>query len=87
MEKYLNILGWIAVAITLYMEVSYFYRVVSNDDYYGFGYPSILSLMNNMLWVGHGFFKNKKDWPLIIANGFVIVMVLVQLVYSIVGGF
>jgi len=37
--------------------------------------------------VGHGFFKNKKDWPLIIANGFVIVMVLVQLVYSIVGGF
>ncbi len=87
MEKYLNILGWIAVAITLYMEASYFYRVVSNDDYYGFGYPSILSLMNNMLWVGHGLFKNKKDWPLIIANGFVIVMVLVELVYSIVGGF
>ena len=56
MEKYLSILGWIAVAITLYMEVSYFYRVVSNDDYYRFGYPSILSLMNNMLWVGHGFF-------------------------------
>lgn len=27
MEKYLSILGWIAVAITLYMEVSYFYRV------------------------------------------------------------
>ena len=60
---------------------------ISDDDYYGFGYPSILSLMNNMLWVGHGFFKNKKDWPLIIANGFVIVMVLVELVYSIVGGF
>ena len=87
MEKYLSILGWIAVAITLYMEVSYFYRVVSDDDYYGFCYPSILSLMNNMLWVGHGFFKNKKDWPLIIANGFVIVMVLVELVYSIVRGF
>ena len=34
MEKYLSILGWIAVAITLYMEVSYFYRVVSDDDYY-----------------------------------------------------
>ena len=42
MEKYLNILGWIAVAITLYMEISYFYRVVSDDDYYGFSYPSIL---------------------------------------------
>ena len=27
MEKYLNTLGWMAVAITLYMEVSYFYRV------------------------------------------------------------
>ena len=87
MEKYLNTLGWMAVAITLYMEVSYFYQVISDYDYYGFGYPSIFSLMNNMLWVGHGFFKNKKDWPLIIANGFVIVMVLVQLVYSIVGGF
>ena len=87
MEKYLNILGWIAVAITLYMEISYFSRVVSGDDYYGFSYPSILSLMNNMLWVGHGLFKNKKDWPLIIANGFVIVMVLVEIVYSIVRGF
>ena len=83
MEKYLNILGWIAVAITLYMEVSYFYRVVSDDDYYGFGYPSILSLMNNMLWVGHGFFKNKKDWPLIIANTSGIIIILLLFIYFI----
>ena len=89
MEKYLSILGWMAVAITLYMEVSYFDQVISDDGSCGvrFHFDTILFLMNNMLWVGHGFFKNKKDWPLIIANGFVIVMVLVQLVYSIVGGF
>ena len=89
MEKYLNILGWIAVAITLYMEVSYFYQVVSDYGSFGFlfHFHTVLSLMNNMLWLGHGFLKPKKDWPLIIANGFVIVMVLVQLVYSIMGGF
>ena len=89
MEKYLSILGWMAVAITLYMEVSYFYQVISDYGSFGFRFhfDTILFLMNNMLWVGHGFFKNKKDWPLIIANGFVIVMVLVQLVYSLVGGF
>ena len=78
-----------AVAITLYMEVSYFYQVISDYGSFGFRFhfDTILLLMNNMLWVGHGFFKNKKDWPLIIANGVVSVMVLVQLVYSIVGGF
>jgi len=70
MEKYLNILGWIAVAITLYMEVSYFYQVVSDYGSFGFRFHfhTVLSLMNNMLWVGHGFLKPKKDWPIIVAN-------------------
>ena len=89
MEKYLSILGWMAVVVTLYIKGYYFYQVVSDYGYYGFRFHfhTVLSLMNNMLWVGDGFLKPKKDWPLIVANGFVIVMVLVELVYSIVGGF
>jgi len=56
MEKYLNTLGWMAVAITLYMEVSYFYQVISDYGSFGFRFhfDTILFLMNNMLWVGHG---------------------------------
>ena len=51
-SKWLKILGWVATCTAMLMYISYFPQIVSNL----------------ILWVSYGFFREKKDWPIIVAN-------------------
>ena len=79
MERIFSILTWLASAITMYINVSYFFCIVGRGLYFDYGLESFmlpLIFINNILWIGYGFTKPKKDWPLIIANTSEIIIIL-----------
>ncbi len=86
MEKHFNTLGWMAAAVVILTEVILIYWMIS-DNYEFISLLQIIVFIGNILWVGYGFSKPQKDWPLIVANGFLIVIAFGKFVYSIVGGF
>ena len=69
MEKFLNILGWIATGTAMLMYVSYIPQITSNlQGVKGDFLQPLVAGINCTLWVGYGFLKSKKDWPIIVAN-------------------
>ena len=69
MEKFLNILGWIATGTAMLMYVSYIPQIASNlQGMKGDFLQPFVAGINCTLWVGYGFLKSKKDWPIIVAN-------------------
>ena len=81
MEKYLNTLGWRAAAVVIFAKSSSILN-------YNLGFSYILIFISNILWLGYGFYKPKKDWPLIIANGFAVVITLMEfIIYYLFMGF
>ena len=69
MEKFLNILGWIATGTAMLMYVSYIPQITSNlQGMKGDFLQPFVAGINCTLWVGYGFLKSKKDWPIIVAN-------------------
>ena len=69
MEKFLNILGWIATGTAMLMYVSYIPQITSNlQGMKGDFLQPFVAGINCTLWVGYGFLKPKKDWPIIVAN-------------------
>lgn len=69
MEKFLNILGWIATGTAMLMYVSYIPQITSNlQGMKGDFLQPLVAGINCTLWVGYGFLKPKKDWPIIVAN-------------------
>ena len=69
MEKFLNILGWVATGTAMLMYVSYIPQITSNlQGIKGDFLQPFVAGINCTLWVGHGFLKSKKDWPIIVAN-------------------
>ena len=69
MEKFLNILGWIATGTAMLMYVSYIPQITSNlQGIKGDFLQPFVAGINCTLWVGYGFLKSKKDWPIIVAN-------------------
>ena len=86
MERIFSILTWLACAITMYINVSYFFCIVGRGLYFDYGLESFmlpLIFINNILWIGYGFTKPKKDWPLIIANTSGIIIILLLFIYFI----
>lgn len=67
--KWLKMLGWLATCSAMLMYISYFPQIVSNlhGDKSGFLQP-IVAAINCILWVSYGFFREKKDWPIVVAN-------------------
>ena len=69
MEKFLNILGWVATGTAILMYVSYIPQITSNlQGIKGDFLQPFVAGINCTLWVGYGFLKSKKDWPIIVAN-------------------
>ena len=69
MEKFLNILGWVATGTAMLMYVSYIPQITSNlQGIKGDFLQPFVAGINCTLWVGYGFLKSKKDWPIIVAN-------------------
>lgn len=68
-QKTLKILGWIATCTAMLMYISYFPQIINNlhGNKSGFLQPMVAAI-NCTLWVSYGFFREKKDLPIIVAN-------------------
>ena len=68
-QRMLKIMGWIATCTAMLMYVSYFPQIVNNihGSKSGFLQPTVATI-NCILWVSYGFFQEKKDWPIVVAN-------------------
>ena len=68
-QKTLKILGWIATGTAMLMYISYFPQIINNlhGNKSGFLQPMVAAI-NCTLWVSYGFFQEKKDWPIVVAN-------------------
>jgi len=68
-KKVLKIMGWIATCTAMLMYVSYFPQIVNNihGNKSGFLQPMVATI-NCILWVSYGFFQEKRDWPIVVAN-------------------
>lgn len=64
-----NILGKIGSVLSVIMYVAYIPQIIENmnGQKENFLQP-LAACINCCIWVGYGFAKEKKDWPLIIAN-------------------
>lgn len=68
-EKFLSILGWVATATAMAMYISYIPQISSNlSGHKGDWLQPMVAGINCVLWVGYGFIRKKKDWPIVIAN-------------------
>ncbi|MFC6163153.1 SemiSWEET family transporter [Lactiplantibacillus dongliensis] len=82
--KYLKILSKLATIMCISMYVSYIPQIIANFS----GDPvspiqPLVATINATLWVGYGWFKTYKDWPVIISNfpGIIFGLVTVITVY------
>ena len=68
-QKTLKTLGWFATCTAMLMYISYFPQIVNNLNGHksGFLQPTVAAI-NCILWVSYGFFQEKKDWPIVVAN-------------------
>lgn len=68
-NKILNILGWVATIASMMMYVSYIPQILGNlHGNKGDFLQPLVAGINCTLWVTYGFFKDKKDWPIMVAN-------------------
>ncbi|WP_311550075.1 SemiSWEET family transporter [Prevotella aurantiaca] len=68
-EKFFGAMGWVGMATSVLMYIFYFPQIQSNLD--GNKGPILQPLMagiNCTLWVCYGLFKEKRDYPIVIAN-------------------
>jgi len=67
--KTLKMMGWIATGTAMLMYISYLPQIIHNihGAKSGFLQPMVAAI-NCVLWVSYGFFQEKKDWPIVIAN-------------------
>ncbi|MBB6190179.1 uncharacterized protein with PQ loop repeat [Sphingobium wenxiniae] len=69
-DRGLHILGWIASATAVAMYMSYLDQIRLNlAGQKGSLIQPGATFMNCSLWVAYGFLREKKDWPIVIANG------------------
>jgi len=69
MEKFLNILGWVATGTAMLMYVSYIPQITSNlQGMKGDFLQPFVAGINCTLWVIYGLCKEKRDLPLAAAN-------------------
>lgn len=68
-EKSLRILGWMASATAVAMYVSYVDQIRLNlDGHKGSLLQPAATVLNCVLWAAYGVFREKRDWPIVIAN-------------------
>ena len=68
-EKFFGGMGWAGMVTSILMYVFYFPQILNNlDGHKGTFIQPFMAGINCTLWVCYGFFKEKRDWPLVIAN-------------------
>ncbi|MGO2082789.1 SemiSWEET family transporter [Vagococcus sp.] len=83
-EKQLTQLGWIATVTSCLMYISYIPQISNNLN----GQPGnflqpLVAAINCTLWVTYGLKKEKKDWPLAMANAPGIIFGLITFITAI----
>ncbi|MGY3767122.1 SemiSWEET family transporter [Vagococcus vulneris] len=83
-EKKLTALGWVATVTSCLMYIAYIPQISANlnGDPGNFLQP-LVAAINCTLWVTYGLLKEKRDWPLAIANAPGIVLGLVTFITAI----
>lgn len=68
-EKIINRIGWVASLMAMAMYVSYIDQIFLNlQGHCGSVVLPIVTTINCCTWVLYGWFKPKKDWPIISCN-------------------
>jgi uncharacterized protein with PQ loop repeat len=68
-DRKLLILGWIATATAVAMYLSYIDQIVRNlHGEKGSTLQPFATMVNCALWVSYGFLREKRDWPIVLAN-------------------
>ena len=68
-ERKLLLLGWIATATAVAMYLSYIDQIrlnLAGDK--GSTIQPLATIVNCALWVAYGFLREKRDWPIVLAN-------------------
>lgn len=65
----MKIIGGIASGLSICMYVSYIPQIIGNlSGHQGDWIQPFVAFVNCTMWVGYGFFKEQRDWPIIFAN-------------------
>lgn len=68
-DRHLRLLGWIATATAITMYLSYIDQIRLNlAGEKGSVLQPIATIINCALWVGYGFARETRDWPIVLAN-------------------
>ena len=65
----MSIVGVIASGLSICMYVSYIPQIIGNlSGHQGDWIQPSVAFINCTMWVGYGFFKEQRDWPIVFAN-------------------
>ena len=68
-EKFFTAMGWVGMVTAVLMYVFYLPQIESNlAGNKGSFIQPFMAGVNCTLWVAYGLFKEKRDWPVAIAN-------------------
>ena len=68
-DKHIRILAIVATIAAICMYTSYIFQIQENlAGHKASPIQPLCAAINCTLWVGYGFLKSKKDWPIIVAN-------------------
>ena len=68
-HKAVNIVGWIASFMAIAMFVSFIDQIIMNlDGNKGSIIMPFVAVLNCTAWSIYGFFKEKRDYPILICN-------------------
>ena len=68
-EKNLKMLGWLGTFLSVMMYVSYVPQIMANlDGNKTFFLQPLAATINCIIWASYGLLKEKKDYPLAVAN-------------------
>ena len=68
-EKMVNKIGWFASCMAIAMYFSYIDQIRLNlTGHTGSLILPIITTINCSAWTLYGFFKSKKDWPIVMCN-------------------
>nr|WP_315347007.1 SemiSWEET family transporter [Hoylesella enoeca] len=68
-SKFFERVGWVGMVTSILMYVFYFRVIQQNlSGHPGDPLQPLMAGINCTLWVCYGLFKEKRDWPITIAN-------------------
>ena len=82
--KFMENVGKVATVTAVAMYVSYFPQIMNNLAHPGTGdwIQPLVAAINCTLWVAYGFLKEKRDYPVMLANAPGIILGLITFITS-----